>query len=68
MNDERREHGAVDESFLEQQIHESDDHIYILILRKNWRASTSGTGSYVCQAIRRKSCSFRDFQNPVIQL
>ena len=32
MNEERKEHGAVDESSLEQQIHESDDHT--LIVRK----------------------------------
>ena len=32
MNDERREHSAVDESSLEQQICESDDHT--LIVRK----------------------------------
>ena len=50
MNDERREHGAVDESSLEQQICESDDHT--LIVRKNWSPSTSGTGSYISQAGR----------------
>ena len=50
MNDERREHGSVDESSSEQQIHESDD--YISIVRKNWNPSTSATGSYVSQAGR----------------
>ena len=44
MNDERRKHGAVDEPSSEQQIRESDDHT--LIVRKNWRPTTSGTGSY----------------------
>ena len=44
MNDERREHGTMDES-LEQQICESDDHT--LIVRKNWSPSTSRTGSYI---------------------
>ena len=43
MNDERREHGAVDESSLEQQIHESNNHT--LIVNKNWSPSTSGTVS-----------------------
>ena len=50
MNDERREHGAVDESSLEWQICESDNHT--LIVRKNWSPSTSGTGSYISQASR----------------
>ena len=48
MNDERREHGTVDKSFSEQQIHESNDHT--LIVWKNWSPSTSGTRSYVSQA------------------
>ena len=50
MNDERREHGAVNESFLEQQIRESNDHT--LIVKKNWSPSTSGIGSYVSQVSR----------------
>ena len=47
MNDERREHGAVDESSLKQQICETDDHT--LIVRKNWSPSTSGTGLAIRQ-------------------
>ena len=43
MNDERKEHGVVIEFSLEQQIWESDDHA--LIVRKNWKPSTSGIGS-----------------------
>ena len=50
MNDERKEHGAVHESFSEQQIHESDNHV--LIVWKNWSPSTSGTRSYISQASR----------------
>ena len=50
MNNERREHDAVDESSSEQQIHDSDDHK--LIVRKNWSPSTSGTKSYISQAGR----------------
>ena len=50
MNDERREHGAADESCLEQQIHESDNNT--LIVSKNRSPSTSGTRSYVRQAGR----------------
>ena len=46
----RREHGAVDESSLEQHIHESDNHT--LIVRKNWSPSTRGTRSYVSQVGR----------------
>ena len=45
MNDERREHSAVDEPSSEQQIRESDNHT--LIVRKNLNPSTSGTRSYV---------------------
>ena len=50
MNDKRREHGRVDEYSLEEQIHESDDHTFIV--RKNRSPSTSGTGFYVSQAGR----------------
>ena len=41
---ERTNHGAVDESSSEQQIHESDD--YTVIMAENWNPSTSGNESY----------------------
>ena len=48
IRDERKDHGAVDESSLEQQIRESAD--YTLIVRKNWSPRPSATGSYSRQA------------------
>ena len=42
--DERKDHGAVGESSLEQQVRESDD--YTLIVRKNWSPRPSAIGSY----------------------
>ena len=51
MRDESKDHGAVDESSSEQQIHESAD--YILIVRKNWSPRPSATGSYSRLAVRR---------------
>ena len=54
MNDERREHGAVDESSSEQQIHDSNDHT--LIVRKNWNPSTSRTRCDVSQTGRLAGC------------
>ena len=49
--DEKMEHGAVGESFSEQQIRESAD--YACIVRKNWSPSHSGTGSYGREAVRQ---------------
>ena len=46
IRDKRNDHGAVDESSLEQQIREFADHT--LIVRKNWSSRSSATGSYVC--------------------
>ena len=43
-DDERNHHGAVDKSFLKQQIHIVDAN-YILC-EKNWTCTHSGTGSY----------------------
>ena len=44
ITDERKDHHrTVDESSSEQQIHESDD--YIWIVRKNWSPKPSATGS-----------------------
>ena len=51
MNEERRKHGAVEESSSKQQICESDNHTYI-DFEENWSLNTSGTGSYVSQACR----------------
>ena len=48
MKDERNHHGAVDKSFLEQQIRMVDAN-YILC-KKNWTHTYSGTGSYGRQA------------------
>ena len=42
--DERKDHGALDESSSEQQVCESAD--YTLIVRKNWSPRPSATGSY----------------------
>ena len=42
--DERKDHGALDESSSEQQVCESVD--YTLIVRKNWSPRPSATGSY----------------------
>ena len=44
IKDERKDHGAVEESSSEQQIRESAD--YTLIVRKNWSPRPSATGSY----------------------
>ena len=44
IRDERKDHGALDESSSEQQVHESAD--YTLIVRKNWSPRPSATGSY----------------------
>ena len=44
IRDERKDHGVVDESSLEQQIRESAD--YTLIVRKNWSSRFSVTRSY----------------------
>ena len=44
IRDERKDYGAVDESSSEQQIRESAD--YTLIVRKNWCARPSATGSF----------------------
>ena len=44
IRDERMDHGAVDESSLEQQICESTN--YTLIVRKNWSPRPSATRSY----------------------
>ena len=60
MNDERREHGAVDEFSLEQQIRESNDHTLIVGLMSVRPA--------VRKAVRQKSCSFRILFNPVTRL
>ena len=51
IRDERKDHGAVDESSSEQQIRESTD--YKLIVRKNWSPRPSATGSYGRQAGRQ---------------
>ena len=48
MKDERNHHGAVDKSFLEQQIRIVDAN-YILC-EKNRTCTHRGTGSYVRQA------------------
>ena len=48
IRDERKDHGTVDESSSEQQIRELAN--YILIVRKNWSARPSATGSYSRQA------------------
>ena len=48
ISDESKDHGAVDESSLEQQIHKSAN--YILIVRKNWSPRPSATRSYSRQA------------------
>ena len=42
--DERKDHGAVDESSSEQQIRELAD--YTLIVRNNWSTRPSATGSH----------------------
>ena len=44
IRDERKDHGALDESSSEQQVRESAD--YTLIVRKNWSSRPSATGSY----------------------
>ena len=44
IRDERKDHGAVDESSSEQQIRVSAD--YTLIVRKYWSPRPSATGSY----------------------
>ena len=45
---ERKDHGAVDESSLEQQIRETTD--CTLVVRKNWSPSPSATRSYGSKA------------------
>ena len=49
VKDERKDHGALDESSSEQQICESAD--YTLIVRKNWSPRPSATRSYSRQAV-----------------
>ena len=44
MKHERNHHGAVDKSFLEQQIRIVD--INYILCEKNWTHTHSGTGSY----------------------
>ena len=51
IRDESIDHGEVDESPLEQQIHESAN--YTLIVRKNWSPRPSATRSYGRQAGRK---------------
>ena len=51
IRDEKKDHGTLDESSLEQQIRESAD--YTLIVRKNWSARPGATGSYGRQAGRQ---------------
>ena len=51
--DERKDHGALDESSSEQQVRESAD--YILIVRKNWSPRPSATGSYRREGVRRNT-------------
>ena len=63
MNDERREHGAVDESSLEQQICESNDHT--LIVRKNQSSSTSATDYRTRQIIRGGKLSRLDAESTI---
>ena len=56
VKDERKDHGAADESSLEQQICELAD--YTLIVRKNWSARPSATKSYSRQAGRQIKSSY----------
>ena len=44
IRDERKDHGALDESSSEQQVRELAD--YTLIVGKNWSPRPSATGSY----------------------
>ena len=44
IRDERKDHGAWDESSSEQQVRELAD--YTLTVRKNWSPRPSATGSY----------------------
>ena len=44
IQDERKDHDALDESSSEQQVCELAD--YTLIVRKNWSPKPSATGSY----------------------
>ena len=46
LRDERKDHGTVDESSLEQQIRESADYTLIVV----WSPRPSATGSYGRQA------------------
>ena len=48
MKHERNHHGAVDKSFLEQQIRIVD--VNYILCEKNWTHTRSGTGSYGRQA------------------
>ena len=59
VKDERKDHGAVDESSSEQQIRESAD--YTLVVRKNWSPRPSATGSYGRQAGRRNRLNTQNF-------
>ena len=59
IRDERKDHGAVDESSSEQQIHESAD--YTLIVRKNWSPRPSASRSYGRQAERQNPLSAQNF-------
>ena len=61
IRDERKDHGAVDESSSEQQIRESAN--YTLIVRKNWSPRPSATGCYGRQAGRQNHLSARFFKN-----
>ena len=53
IRDERKDHGALDESSLEQQVCESAN--YTLIVRKNWSPRPSATGSYRREGVRRNT-------------
>ena len=51
IRDERKDHGALDDSSSEQQVRESAD--YTLIVRKNWSPRPSVTRSYDRQTGRQ---------------
>ena len=61
MKHERNHHGAVDKSFLEQQIHIVDAN-YILC-EKNWTLTGSGTGSYGRQVADEIQVNLGIFKN-----
>ena len=50
IKDDRKDHGTVDEYSSKQEVCELGD--YTLIVRKNWSARPSATGSYGRQAGR----------------